>query len=169
MAGGAAALGEAAVDLVNMAVLGVENIVNFNYNNTVALGVATADFFGGINPAGDAAMANTARDPKSFFGGMLNSLMSKIQGSPSQGPRRFSPADREKGFERSKDAEGAPRCTYCGGKIEKKGGQGSSYEADHAVPYVRGGESNQQNLNPSCRDCNRSKGAKTEEEWAAEK
>lgn len=75
--------------------------------------------------------------------------------------RSFSAADRAQGFERSKDAAGTPRCGYCGEELSPKAGSPNSYEADHTIPYARGGPSTQENLTPSCRTCNRSKGAKT--------
>jgi hypothetical protein len=44
----------------------------------------------------------------------------------------------------------------------------NSYEPDHRRAHSKGGPSNQLNLTPSCRSCNRSKGAKDlESEWAA--
>lgn len=81
------------------------------------------------------------------------------------GKRTFSAADRAAGLEKAKDASGTPRCQYCGAELSTKPGRPNSYEADHAQPYSRGGPSTPENLTPSCRTCNRSKGAKTPEEW----
>jgi 5-methylcytosine-specific restriction endonuclease McrA len=81
------------------------------------------------------------------------------------GKRTFSTADRAAGLEKAKDAAGVPRCQYCGSKLDPKSGRPNSYEPDHTTPYSRGGPSTQENLTPSCRTCNRSKGAQTPEEW----
>jgi RHS repeat-associated protein len=85
------------------------------------------------------------------------------------GRRTFSPADRAAGFEKSKDAFGVPRCAYCGTPLSPRAGSPNSYEADHATPYSRGGPSTFENLAPSCRTCNRSKGAQTPSEWKEQK
>jgi YD repeat-containing protein len=69
------------------------------------------------------------------------------------------------GSMRAKDAAGTPRCQYCGTELGPKSGRPNSYEADHRVPYSRGGPSTPANLTPSCRTCNRSKGAQMLEEW----
>lgn len=50
-------------------------------------------------------------------------------------------------------------CTYCGG------GNGLDLECDHIVPVARGGGDDDANLTTACAPCNRSKGAKTLEEW----
>ena len=81
------------------------------------------------------------------------------------GKRTFSTADRAAGLEKSKDAAGVPRCQYCGSKLDPRPGRPNSYEADHTTPYSRGGPSSPENLTPSCRTCNRSKGAQTPDEW----
>lgn len=49
-------------------------------------------------------------------------------------------------------------CVYCG-----EGGK--RLECDHVVPLSRGGPTTLANLVTACRDCNRSKGAKTPAEW----
>ena len=87
------------------------------------------------------------------------------QVNPPNEKRRFTPSDRAKGLERAKDADGVPHCTYCGKELDPKAGKPNSYEPDHRIPHVRGGPSTPDNLVPSCRTCNRSKGAKTPEEW----
>lgn len=81
------------------------------------------------------------------------------------GSRRFSREDRAAGFEKSKDAQGTPRCEYCGRELDSRSGKSNSYEADHRTSYKKGGESTQDNLAPSCRSCNRSKGSKNADEW----
>lgn len=49
-------------------------------------------------------------------------------------------------------------CHYCGAR-------GVALECDHVVPVSQGGSSNGDNLVTSCRDCNRSKGARTPAQW----
>lgn len=49
-------------------------------------------------------------------------------------------------------------CTYCG----ERGGR---LQCDHVVPIARGGSNEPQNLTTACADCNRSKWAKSVEEW----
>jgi RHS repeat-associated protein len=83
--------------------------------------------------------------------------------------KRFSQKDRDQGFEKSKDQSGTPRCEYCGQNLDRNAGKKNSYEADHRTPSSRGGDSTPENLAPSCRTCNRSKGAKTPAEWTPPK
>ena len=80
--------------------------------------------------------------------------------NPLGAKRRFSKNDRQKGFEKSKDDDGVPRCEYCDEELDSNYGNSNSYEADHRDPWVKGGQSEQSNLAPSCRTCNRSKGKK---------
>lgn len=49
-------------------------------------------------------------------------------------------------------------CQYCGCHVDNP-------ECDHVTPRSRGGESSMENLVTACPSCNRSKGAKTPEEW----
>lgn len=51
-------------------------------------------------------------------------------------------------------------CVYCGTKE-------GPFELDHVYPYSLGGSDTEDNLACSCQCCNRSKGAKTLEEWRA--
>ena len=83
--------------------------------------------------------------------------------------RRFSKGDRDAALDQSKDAEGTPRCEYCGTELSPHPGSGDSYEADHRNPHAQGGRSTQDNLAPSCRDCNREKGNRTPEQWKKDK
>ena len=48
-------------------------------------------------------------------------------------------------------------CYVCGSK--------SDIEVDHIIPISRGGTHSEGNLQPLCRSCNASKGAKTMSEW----
>jgi hypothetical protein len=88
-----------------------------------------------------------------------------VEGTAQPGKRSFSKSDRAKGLEKAKDADGVPRCEYCKAEVDPKAGRPNSYEADHRTPYTKGGSSTQDNLAPSCRNCNRTKGARTPEEW----
>ena len=88
-----------------------------------------------------------------------------VEKAPVAGKRTFSAVDRAAGLERAKDAAGVPRCQYCGTELDPSAGRPNSYEADHTMPYSRGGPSAPENLTPSCRTCNRSKGAQTLEDW----
>lgn len=49
-------------------------------------------------------------------------------------------------------------CQYCGD-------HGGRLECDHVMPISRGGSSDPSNLKTACFTCNRSKRAKTPEEW----
>lgn len=51
-------------------------------------------------------------------------------------------------------------CGYCGQR-------GGKLECDHVIPVSRGGANDHDNLITACFRCNRSKGAKTPEEWRA--
>lgn len=77
--------------------------------------------------------------------------------------RRPTKKQREDALERSKDKDGVERCTYCDTPLDRKHGSPNSAEIDHKKPYSKGGETVDENLNASCRTCNRSKGNK--EDW----
>ncbi len=99
-------------------------------------------------------------------GGALGNLAKVAQvARAAKGKRAFSKSDRAQALENAKDSDGVPRCEYCGKALDPKSGKPNSYEADHRFPYSRGGSSTSDNLAPSCRTCNRSKGSRTSEEW----
>lgn len=50
------------------------------------------------------------------------------------------------------------KCVYCGASP-------GALECDHVVPLAMGGVSVMENLATACKPCNRSKGAKTLDEW----
>lgn len=52
------------------------------------------------------------------------------------------------------------RCFYCAASL-------AGYEVDHRIPLSRGGTNSPDNIVVACRGCNRSKGAKTAEEFMA--
>lgn len=68
--------------------------------------------------------------------------------------RRVTPDIRLRIFERDKY-----KCQSCGAPSS------SVLEIDHVMPISRGGSSDDDNLQVLCAPCNRSKGAKTLEEW----
>ncbi|REJ85555.1 MAG: hypothetical protein DWQ36_02830 [Acidobacteria bacterium] len=74
--------------------------------------------------------------------------------------RRPTSAQRAAALERAEDSEGVARCTYCEVELDRTSGSSNSAEVDHYVPWARGGETVDSNLNASCRTCNRSAGAK---------
>jgi hypothetical protein len=67
------------------------------------------------------------------------------------------------------DTDGVTRCQYCSTATTDKAGLPNSKEYDHRIPYVRNGASDGDNIKVACRTCNRSKGAKTPEEWGGPK
>ncbi len=68
------------------------------------------------------------------------------------------------------------KCAYCEARgtifwtVRRKQALGwvslSGLEIDHVTPESAGGETKVENLVLACQPCNRSKGAKTPEEWA---
>lgn len=73
--------------------------------------------------------------------------------------RRRSPID----WDRRVDiyAKHLFRCLYCGARPDE-------LVIDHIVPVAMGGDSQDRNLAPACRDCNLSKRAKSLAEWVRE-
>lgn len=53
-------------------------------------------------------------------------------------------------------------CQYCGTR-------GVPLECDHVIPVSQDGSNEDSNLVTACRDCNRSKGARTPEQWKGKK
>ena len=91
-----------------------------------------------------------------------NGTNAKVSRKPSTQTKRQ--ADKA-----ATDADGRIRCQYCGKEVRGEAGSPASKEYDHVMPYSRGGDSSIDNINVSCRTCNRSKGAKTPQEWQARK
>jgi 5-methylcytosine-specific restriction endonuclease McrA len=54
---------------------------------------------------------------------------------------------------------GSGPCAYCGDP--------DPGEVDHVIPVAQGGTCNPRNLVPACGQCNRAKGGRTPEQWAA--
>ncbi|WDE05511.1 HNH endonuclease [Thalassomonas viridans] len=69
--------------------------------------------------------------------------------------RKYTKKDRKKMYE---TADG--KCEYCGDDITMDPGTGKSMEGDHIIPWVDGGQTDENNGAATCRDCNRSKGKK---------
>ncbi len=80
-------------------------------------------------------------------------------GGPGSGRRfpRETPEAREA-------REGTP-CRYCDERTTNRPGRANSRERDHIDPRSWGGNNSPENEGDSCRTCNRSKGARTPEEW----
>ena len=131
-----------------------------NYRAAGAAGVKTAVL-------GAAAVVGAARGVRALAG-RGTTASGPRKPAVEYGSRRPSPAQRQRVFERSKDVNGTPRCEYCGAEITNEPGKPNSYEADHRVPYSRGGPTSDENLTGSCRTCNRPKGARTAEEFQGE-
>ena len=53
------------------------------------------------------------------------------------------------------------RCAYCGKPLTPE-----ELTVEHVVPISRGGAKTAENVVPSCRSCNSSKGFRTPEEWS---
>jgi RHS repeat-associated protein len=123
-----------------------------------------------------------ARDPAMVRGGLETSRLEvearnritrvrngaptkKVDDSGKPMKRSFSSSQRAAELEKAKEAAGVPKCQYCGKTISPAAGGPDSYKADHIQPYSKGGPTTQDNLGPSCRTCNRSKGPLTLDEW----
>ena len=76
---------------------------------------------------------------------------------PDGAPRRTRP-DRKKIYDKFRG-----HCAYCGAEITPK-----QMHVDHVHPRFRGGQDDENNLNPSCRRCNSWKSAWTLEEFRRE-
>jgi hypothetical protein len=61
--------------------------------------------------------------------------------------------------------EKGTNCIYCGTETRPEAGHPNSHELDHNIPVSRGGTNDPDNLDPTCRTCNREKGSKTGEEY----
>ena len=64
--------------------------------------------------------------------------------------------------------KGVYMCPYCGlvtDQIPSTSDGRTKWEIEHVVPRSRGGSNNLENIRVVCWVCNRSKGAKTLEEW----
>jgi hypothetical protein len=124
---------------------------------------ATGDFRGAA--AAGVKAVTVAVSTGITIGELGAAAVDAVQSAGAVGSRRPSVAQRERLFEKSKDAGGTPRCVYCNKEITPSPGRPDSYEADHKQPFSRGGPTTDDNLAPACRTCNRSKGAKTPEEF----
>jgi 5-methylcytosine-specific restriction endonuclease McrA len=103
-----------------------------------------------------------------IFGGSNRLLSAGEEAVPEgivQGSRRPTAAVRRQVDAAATDAEGKLRCQYCGQELTTDYGYPNSREFDHVTPYARGGSSEFDNIVDSCRTCNRSKGARTPDEW----
>jgi RHS repeat-associated protein len=85
--------------------------------------------------------------------------------APGQGRRRPNAGERKRAIDRSRDANGDPTCYLCGRKTRSESGAGDSSEIDHKTSWKNGGKTGDDNLDNSCRDCNRGKGSMNEDEY----
>jgi RHS repeat-associated protein len=126
-------------------------------------------FAGARNPAMVRGALDNARleveARRRITGVQNNELKSKVDDPVTPMKRSFSQSQRAAGLEKAKDASGVPKCQYCGKTINPAAGSPNSYEANHIHPYSKGGPTTQENLGPSCRTCNRSKGSDSLDEW----
>ena len=60
--------------------------------------------------------------------------------------------------------EGTP-CMYCRQPTTRQPGRPNTLEREHTFPRSRGGNTDPENVGPSCRTCNRWKGGRTPVEW----
>jgi RHS repeat-associated protein len=80
--------------------------------------------------------------------------------------RRFPKADRDAADETNRaENEGQLTCVHCGQSLTDEAGHGNSREHDHRDPYAQGGPSTGENLDTTCRTCNRDKGNRTPQQW----
>ena len=77
--------------------------------------------------------------------------------------------DEEKSLRKQKHADQEGRCYYCATPITHYSKRENSLELDHKMPLSRGGADEPENIVATCRTCNRSKGAKTAEEFISER
>jgi uncharacterized protein RhaS with RHS repeats len=89
----------------------------------------------------------------------------KATGNGAKSSRRFSTNTRRQADQAAMGADAKTRCRYCGTEVKDGVGSPTSKGYDHVIPYSRGGGAESDNISVSCRTCNRSKGAKTPEEW----
>lgn len=79
--------------------------------------------------------------------------------------RRPTARQRSRAVDRSRDADGNPRCYLCGKKTQPESGSNSSSEIDHRQSWKNGGKTEDDNLANSCRKCNREKGSQNEDDY----
>ncbi len=93
-----------------------------------------------------------------FLGGPGRSTDGKdLAKRPGRAP---TTKQRDAALDRSKDADGVEKCTHCDTPLDRKAGSPNSVEIDHRKAYARGGGTVDENLDATCRTCNRQKGKK---------
>jgi hypothetical protein len=119
-------------------------------------------------PKEDAALARIVRMSAKEWQAVKPNVMGLFAAQPYYGG--WSPADIVCGRQFTKreyisaklKAEVAARdgekCVYCGD-------DGGPFEFDHVLPVSKGGKTCHENIVLACQPCNRSKGARTPEEW----
>jgi RHS repeat-associated protein len=121
----------------------------------------TLDPSGRLGKVADIALVAQANVPSEGAAARVGPPAQKTRiGAGSRTPRIASPAQRARALERATGSDGKARCVYCGTKLRDRPGRPNSAEIDHAKAYSRGGKTVDDNLNASCRRCNREKGKK---------
>lgn len=106
------------------------------------------------------ATAGVARGATSLVDDLASAATPKLgsAGGPGAG-RVFSRGTKNVELARN------DRCVFCSSKTEPRAGKPRSAELDHAIPRSRSGNNTPDNIQTTCRTCNRRKGAKTTEEY----
>jgi hypothetical protein len=87
-----------------------------------------------------------------------------VDPTPVGKSRYISKEVKKQADEKTMDDDGNVHCSYCGDQLTNDRGYNNSKEYDHAKAHAKGGPSTIDNINPSCRRCNRLKSDGTIEE-----
>jgi len=80
--------------------------------------------------------------------------------------RKFTQSDRDEAdAENKRENGGQLTCVHCGQGLRTEPGHPDSREFDHRIPHAQGGPSTKENIDVTCRTCNRNKGNRTPEQW----
>ena len=110
----------------------------------------------GAMPGSATPTSSTAPPGANGATGATGAVPTSSSGGETAG-EKFTPSDRA--------ADAGRNCVYCGRPTTEQHGRSNSRETDHGHPRSRGGNREPKNRNPSCRTCNKQKGAKTPEEF----
>jgi RHS repeat-associated protein len=144
---------DAGIELASQLIDNGGNIDCVDWGGIVSSGVNGGISGGLTGPVGKALTA--AKKFRQAAGGV-----SKLgSANPAAAGRRFPQSVKEKAR-----AESGGKCVFCDTKTGDAPGPTKS-EIDHAIPRSRGGDNSINNAQNTCRSCNRSKSAKTTEEF----
>ena len=132
------------------------------------------DFGPHVTPKVDNLPPSTAHDDGTLPAENIGIMLSEDGGS-GDFPKTVEPKAGSVGGKGAKKAfspkvkvqarnESNDTCVLCGTKTTREPGPTRS-EIDHSIPKPRGGNNTIENAQNTCRTCNRSKGAKTTEEF----